>query len=579
MFCTNCGKEIPQGVAFCPACGQAVTESAQQATTQPGAQTWQSAPSQKNKLPLILAGCAAAVLLLIVAAVLLLKGGFPGRAKADTLPAGYVARQDMLSRVNSDDETMLFGFHSGIVTLDGGEPASYVSMATSLDNTKAALITGEDMILYYVADGEATEIDDDVYGVWMSIDGSALAYCKGNSRFYEGGPLFLWHPGDEKGTSVSDDCIGEAVFSANGAYLLFCEMTGEEEYVLTLYDVKNGEWEEFTDSSRELVAVSVTDDASMIVYGESGDSYSDPTDLYRTDGKKDTYLGQVFGMLPSFWVCFNKDCTEMIFYDLEEEVWYHMDRTGQLTELSGADSFMPISPATTASVAQDLTRGTRFIYGIPTFAGTFYREEYSDSDYTVYRFDKEFRSERFLRHVNLPSLSPDAKTMLYRRDDGIYSISPDAKSESEERLIVALDEDEISSASYNLTNDITFYVDPDGVLFYMGKNGGEAVALTGRNGLDTYTFSSSAEFTFAYGYITGTDTLLFIEDGAAMRSISGGTPEELTEIEGDVYYIGGNSRMGLIVMTHLGSTDAFYVTTDGVTFTLVTDEADVHEIY
>lgn len=586
MFCTNCGKEIRDGAAFCPECGQALAgETAQQAAETVTPQPWQQStetvtqqpPAKKSRMPLIIAGVAAAALLLVVAAVMLLRGGSGrGGAGAEKLPDGYVARTDIMSSVISGDETILFGLRGEAVTLEGGETDMYVGTASSLDASKAAIVTGDDMILYYVSDGEVTEVDDGVYGMWMSPDGSALAYCRGEGYYYEGQPLYLWHPGEEEGELISRDFVGAAVFSANGTQLLYSEMLGDEDYVLTLYDVKGGKGEEYYDSPNELVAVSVTDDASMVVFGENGESYSEPTDLYVSDGTKDTYLGQVFGADPSYWVTFNKDCSEMVFYDLEEGVRYHMDKTGKVTELEG-DEFSVITPATTAMISQSLTRGSRFIYGIPTFAGTFYREASTDTN--VYHIGEDFQAERLLRHATAVSQSMDGKTLYYRRDDGLYSLPANAESDKEETLLQELDGDTIAFATYSVENDIIYHAESDGALFYTASPGGEPEELTGRHGLDAYTYYTSSEFSYAYGYISATNTLLFIEDGVVYRSVAGGEPEEVTEVEGEGYCIMGNMRMGMTIQTHLRNTDAIYVTTDGTTFTLITDDADVHEPY
>lgn len=49
MFCTNCGKEIDEGVAFCPHCGAQIKKPAE---AQPGNQTQSNSNStQKNPAP------------------------------------------------------------------------------------------------------------------------------------------------------------------------------------------------------------------------------------------------------------------------------------------------------------------------------------------------------------------------------------------------------------------------------------------------------------------------------------------------------------------------------------------------
>jgi predicted amidophosphoribosyltransferase len=78
MFCANCGNQINEGVAFCPQCGTAVGQAAQQQAPVQPAQVPPQAPNNapKQKLPgptlilMILSAVAVVILLPLLAKIL-----------------------------------------------------------------------------------------------------------------------------------------------------------------------------------------------------------------------------------------------------------------------------------------------------------------------------------------------------------------------------------------------------------------------------------------------------------------------------------------------------------------------------
>ena len=82
MFCSNCGKQIPDGSAFCPECGTKLTAPVTQAApTAPVTQAAPTAPASYAAAPVktkkgmskgALIGIIAAAVAVIAAAVILL---------------------------------------------------------------------------------------------------------------------------------------------------------------------------------------------------------------------------------------------------------------------------------------------------------------------------------------------------------------------------------------------------------------------------------------------------------------------------------------------------------------------------
>lgn len=93
MFCKNCGNQIPDGVAFCAACGTAVAPAAPAAEAAPAAPV-AAAPKNNNTIKLI-------AIVAVVAIVLGLLVGLLGGGSAKSVAKKYVEAQ-----INGDTKAM-----------------------------------------------------------------------------------------------------------------------------------------------------------------------------------------------------------------------------------------------------------------------------------------------------------------------------------------------------------------------------------------------------------------------------------------------------------------------------------------
>jgi len=142
IFCSNCGKEVPEGVAFCSACGNRQDEQVQQLvqikkhcsncgseleddevfcafcgqrhewqTEQPYNSQQPTPVKKKSKAPFIIAGAAVLVVALVVAGVFTNGFGLFGSTGGGTVTSGDNSNINInVPKNGSDEEKLAYGF-------------------------------------------------------------------------------------------------------------------------------------------------------------------------------------------------------------------------------------------------------------------------------------------------------------------------------------------------------------------------------------------------------------------------------------------------------------------------------------
>lgn len=174
MFCGKCGNQLPDGVAFCPSCGNA---TGAQPKTQPQAQAqvqaqpqmqynpqMQAAPAKKKVSTNTIIGVAAVafVVIAIVVALILILGG--GGSKGGAKTAVAAAEGFYNAYLDQDVDTMLDYIHEDVVkeaadeNYDGSVKELKEDLAYELENEYAMIDEAE--ITFAIVGSEEYDEDD-----------------------------------------------------------------------------------------------------------------------------------------------------------------------------------------------------------------------------------------------------------------------------------------------------------------------------------------------------------------------------------------------------------------------------------
>lgn len=115
-YCTNCGKQVPDGAKFCPACGSSVSES--MPTSDTPVASMEAAPKKKTK---------AAVITCVVIIAVIVAGAFAWFSawnKTDGIltktEAFSVAKEIVTDRVGKTSTMKFISIKDAIISTDGG---------------------------------------------------------------------------------------------------------------------------------------------------------------------------------------------------------------------------------------------------------------------------------------------------------------------------------------------------------------------------------------------------------------------------------------------------------------------------
>ena len=208
------------------------------------------------------------------------------------------------------------------------------------------------------------------------------------------------------------------------------------------------------------------------------------------------------------------------------------------------------------------------VYDVKDFRNTFVL-----CDETLYLFTgEEFRT--ISQKVLDAQLLDNEKTLLIRKTDGgLYRLNGRKENAKEEELTT--EETDLYGSSGD--GKTVYFITKNGDLYLYRKNGGPLL-LSGENGVSAYVDNATGRITHSgsIAYREKNDRLFFVQDQALYVSEkSGPAAAKDYGFEGDVTLV--HCLRDLVqVTTFSGDVRREYLSTDGETFTLLTDEGAVN---
>ena len=263
MTCTNCGKELEDGVLFCDACGTKILQEAPQAEAPVEETTYVEqefapeepvapAPKSKKTLFAILAGVVAVVAIVVIALLL-----FGGKGNT-TLPTLYVKDKDMFIAAKGEPWQ---------VTDDLGKTwADYTVLAPNGKTLfYADKLDGSDTPIYFrdisKEGSEAVKLDTNI-----DLNNFAVSKNSKNVVYLKDGALYR-HDLVEK-TKVASDVADIRAYTEDLKKVVYTTKTEKEDEKPDLYIDNNGESEKL---ASEVSSVEFINEKCTVVYYTSDD--------------------------------------------------------------------------------------------------------------------------------------------------------------------------------------------------------------------------------------------------------------------------------------------------------------------
>ena len=522
MYCSQCGKETPDGSRFCRNCGAPLSGRA----GEPSSGRAEAAPPpaggsaprarRRRRGPLALILSVLVLLIVGAAAVVLLtmKGGY-GK--------NYQYRADSVSLIES-----IYGLwmaQDGVVYHADGTPIAF-GQEFATDNASTyyksagrnhALVAGESC-LGYVGKDNIEPLPSGSYESMMALsyDGTAVLY-ESIDPYDSARVLNFIHDGKTQSPSrypISDQRTVDVCLSPNGSIALFT-LTDEDAWG----DYSTFEtymWEDGKDPVRmddwAQGVEAMTDDGEIFYYTKA-----DSNGLYVRTDDSETCLH----------VTANLYFTH--YYTADNRQILYNDDTGCHICVNGRDIYT-VSSGTCSVLLPDRAQGMQYatdssdIYlGLDSYAGSFVKEHSSDSwgKYNILFVDRNYNVHRILEDIDYSVLAEDGKTIVFMKDGLLYRIDG---TKTDTRPVT------ISSP-----NVYQFAVTPDGKTVFYALQDGQLFMTDGKDTtkLADYTFIMSADYQ-GNASITG-DTLYYITDGVLYSVKKGEEPHSYpASFEGDI---------------------------------------------
>lgn len=542
MFCSECGKNIPDGSKVCPYCGVRIAEAEEQPIVgvQPIQEVQPVMPvqpmavpavdnsafnvaktsSMKNKMPLII-GAAAVLVIVAVVLICVLAGG------AGSTGISFVTENSDLTTYTVDDVVYLFNGTTlvdeieGVYLFNGTTPVDEIekrrSPMLSENGSKMVIIDKSDTLFMY--DGsKVTEIADYVLDYNISDDGSAIL-------FRDEDKIYLYANGKEDSIADVEDYYACDVISPNGSIVMYasCELSEEEQTELEWYGsdhfAKDAECHVYRNGKDEKLGkylpLAVSDDGS-IAFVQKGNKLGYITNLQNEFKSIDSEFSSYN---------FNADNTAVLYTSNNKTYYYK----------KGMEKAVKVDNKSVELVAPKNGRYT----SLDTFYGTV------GSDFCKFTLNgDEFEQKKLVGSVYNLEISADGTSALYMKKSGssrrLYKL--DLTNPQVKPVTVAKSAD---TCQYDDNFNHIYYSDYDNeygeyVLFY--SNGMEDFKAAIHDMGDLSRFYVTDDGTCVYLYDSSNDGYETVY--SVKCSVKGGKPTEpegLSEvnsvsIEGDIVF-------------------------------------------
>ncbi len=366
----------------------------------------------------------------------------------------YTRTVDLGDRYVQADKDLLVNMNGGEVSTD--EEISSVSY--SADNSLTVVKTYEDT-LYVVKDGKAVEVDEDIDSFKISFYGDTIAYMKAVENHI--GELFLYNVEKEEAVKIDPEAYEENyVLSPNGkavAYIGNCEVEMDAWWGYTkvisgdLFVSKNGKDAEKL--YKDAAPIAVSDNAKYVYYYE---------DVQNKDGKfcvnGEKILSSISDIEKMF---FNDDMSELLYEEEDNTRYYRASKKNDV-KVKGSGLSSVLLPENT--LISSFADGNASYVGIDTFNETVLSLE---SGY-YYMYGKGEEAEKVTSYAYSMQISEDGKGLLFVESGNLVYIKDVTKSREE---TVLAEELEISNLKASRDLKKIYYLDYEGELFFLKKNG------------------------------------------------------------------------------------------------------------
>lgn len=534
MFCEKCGKQLPDGSAFCDGCGAPVAASApagNEAESGAGGTAVQApvAPRQPlNKKALIGIVAAVAVVIVVILLIALIAGG-----GSDT-PLLYVTDGELVNNVNIkknetiviDDEYISSDMQYGFVSRASAAQALVANTALTADGKKFAYLAdydGDDgtYTLFWIptkklsssdAGDETVKVASGVSSFRLAEDADAMLYTKDSK-------LYFYNFKDDAQLVAKDVNSYQFVITADGKSIAYVRDDDGED-VLYTYSVKTAEATKVDSGVDDVYSWDRDNGFQSMLYSKYDES-DGTSALYRAGAGTDKT--KLFSDASTI-IAANPD--GYAFYVEQDEDWnytlYAYDMTaGEKTELAEDYNNTAYSSAKNGVIAYST---------------------YEDGDEVWYLSVKGAEGEEFDERIATGSMSEDGKTLyLIEYEEGeregelvSYTVGKDGASGR-----TKLTEDVYIGYLRRINGTLTYMVDFDdgdytGTLYAWDGKEVKLADEVYRYGIDAYGEDGIAFFADP----DDNEGIMYLFDGKnATKVASDVYMYNWTEFEGDLLFL------------------------------------------
>ena len=468
--CPKCGTEYEDSVRFCAKCGTALPDAPEEILqveeSVPEPEKKAAAPKTVFGMPIAkLAVLAAAALAVIALLIIFIPKLFAG--------GGSAGVKDVVM-AEADGEKW-FGFSkSGKVVTQNNE-AKMTNASLSADGKLYIFLTNEKE-LWSFNGSSYKKIAEDVASYKMAPTGNGIAYTD------EENTLYLYN--GSKSQKVYEEITNFSCISPDGKAVAFT-VKGEESTKAYLY---NGKVQEM---GKDISPVALSDGGKYVYLQRKT---SDNTAYYvqkGTDSDTRQKLGDSFK-----GAIYNTSGTQVIYYDGNKS--YFCENAGERQSISSNRLYALLPENSYVSQSS-------YVYS--NLKNQFY--EYSgDNGSNIALLTSKLELESRMKNVSDAQLQKDGKTLVYVKNDNLYSANISKSSPEGTKLV-----DSVYDFVVSLDGKTVLYLDEDRVTYTVKTSGGKASKVSEDSFSDAVACGS--------GFLYVMDDELYFTTGGKGSKVSG----------------------------------------------------------
>ena len=504
IICPNCGTQLADGTRFCSKCGSRLPEAAapqMPAEPQVSAEPIiRKAAKEKNAAPKLklnpkLIAIAAAAIALIVLLIIFIPKIFAGGGGSSGGVKDYV-----VARFDGEKYTG-FSKSGKVVTQNIEDNIDDADISNDGKLFAFSTTAGE----LWTFDGSSfKKIAEDVKEFEMAPFGGGIAYVDNDDA------LFLYNG---KAKKVQDEITDYSCISPDGKAVAFT-VEGDESTKAYLYDGKVQEL------GKDIYPVALSDGGKYVYLRRET---SNGTGYYVQKGTNSDSRQKLGDSLKN--AVYNTSGTQIVYNDGNKT--YFCENGGERQSISSNSLKLLLPGSAYMSNSYAVSNLKNQFY---TFSG--------DSGTNVSFLTGKLELESRMKNVSRASLQSDGKTLIYSKNDNVYTANISKESPEGTKLID-------SPKSYTVSYDgkTILYLDEDRVTYTMKTSGGKATKVSE----DAYSDATAC----GSGFLYIMDDELFFTTGGKGSKVSG-LSDDVDDIAGTPLYALIYCEDGTIFLTTNG---------------------------